>query len=117
MNPSTTAAIEAFHQTFQYRTGFHAGVINKVGVCNSFNGQRNYATCVKGFNDAFNNNIKKWEQTDAWKYGVKSAITAAKLKVTSDSVGTCDIPPFNVNASINNLCVSAYDQSQNKGGK
>ena len=50
--------------------GFAAGVANKVGVCNQFNG-RDTTICFNGQTNGFNRNFGVWEQTDIYKIGFK----------------------------------------------
>jgi hypothetical protein len=106
LGASHTNTIKTYHQTLPYRIGFAAGVANKVGVCNQFNG-RDTTICSNGQTNGFNRNIGVWEQTDIYKLGFKMGFSDAKLENTPDNAGACDA---NENfTSTKNLCMSGYD--------
>ncbi len=104
--------LTALHQSLPYKTGFAAGVANNVGVCNQFNGRDNIV-CSHGQDIGFKSNMAVWEKTSSFKHGYKLGLSDAKLKITGDSVGDCDI--YNL-SSTENLCEAGYDAGWAAGG-
>jgi hypothetical protein len=91
---------------YSIRVGYQAGAANKVGVCNRFTGS-DATICFKAKDDGFDSNIAIWGKTSSFKHGYQLGLHEARVKITGDNVGACQI--CNSTSTVN-LCMAGYDR-------